>query len=325
MSYLKFENIIKKFGDKLAVNKVNLEVKKGEVFGIIGLSGAGKSTLIRMINRLEIPTEGKILFEGENILDWNDEKVRKYRKKTAMIFQSFNLLSSRTVFDNVGLSLELLGISKKEREKKVKELLKLVDLYDHKDKYINNLSGGQKQRVAIARALALEPEILLSDESTSSLDPITSNSILELLKDINKKLGITIILITHQMEVIKKICDRVAVMKDGEIIELSTVRELFISPTTKLAKDLISDLKLEVQTGKKNTIKLIFDGEQSDIPYVSVLTRKFNIDINILGGAIDTLSNDAKVGHLILEIEADEITEVIVWLKEHKLEVEVIN
>lgn len=325
MSYLKFENIIKKFGDKLAVNKVNLEVKKGEVFGIIGLSGAGKSTLIRMINRLEIPTEGKILFEGENILDWNDEKVRKYRKKTAMIFQSFNLLSSRTVFDNVGLSLELLGISKKEREKKVKELLKLVDLYEHKDKYINNLSGGQKQRVAIARALALEPEILLSDESTSSLDPITSNSILELLKDINKKLGITIILITHQMEVIKKICDRVAVMKDGEIIELSTVRELFISPTTKLAKDLISDLKLEVQTGKKNTIKLIFDGEQSDIPYVSVLMRKFNIDINILGGAIDTLSNDAKVGHLILEIEADEITEVIEWLKEHKLEVEVIN
>ena len=308
MSYLKFENIIKKFGDKLAVNKVNLEVKKGEVFGIIGLSGAGKSTLIRMINRLEIPTEGKILFEGENILDWNDEKVRKYRK----IYRICRKRKSR-------------GISKKEREKKVKELLKLVDLYDHKDKYINNLSGGQKQRVAIARALALEPEILLSDESTSSLDPITSNSILELLKDINKKLGITIILITHQMEVIKKICDRVAVMKDGEIIELSTVRELFISPTTKLAKDLISDLKLEVQTGKKNTIKLIFDGEQSDIPYVSVLTRKFNIDINILGGAIDTLSNDTKVGHLILEIEADEITEVIEWLKEHKLEVEVIN
>lgn len=325
MSYLKFENVIKKFDDKLAVNNVNLEINKGEIFGIIGLSGAGKSTLIRMINKLEIPTEGKILFEEENILEWNDEKIRKYRKKTAMIFQSFNLLSSRTVFDNVGLSLELSGISKKERDSKIDELLKLVDLYEHKDKYINNLSGGQKQRVAIARALALEPEILLSDESTSSLDPITSNSILELLKDINKKLGITIILITHQMEVIKKICDRVAVMKDGEIIELSTVRELFISPTTELAKDLISDLKLEVQTGKKNTIKLIFYGEQSDIPYVSVLTRRFNIDINILGGAIDTLSNDSKVGHLILEIEADEISEVIEWLKEHKLEVEVIN
>ena len=232
MAYLKFENITKSFGDKLAVNNVNLEINKGEIFGIIGLSGAGKSTLIRMINRLETPTEGNILFEGENILKWTDEKIRLYRKKTGMIFQSFNLLSSRTVFDNVGLSLELLGIPKKEREGKVEELLKLVDLYEHRDKYINNLSGGQKQRVAIARALALEPEILLSDESTSSLDPITSNSILELLKDINRKLGITIILITHQMEVIKKICDRVAVMKNGEIIELSTVRELFISPRT---------------------------------------------------------------------------------------------
>jgi ABC transporter related protein len=325
MAYLKFENITKSFGDKLAVNNVNLEINKGEIFGIIGLSGAGKSTLIRMINRLETPTEGNILFEGENILKWTDEKIRLYRKKTGMIFQSFNLLSSRTVFDNVALSLELLGIPKKEREGKVEELLKLVDLYEHRDKYINNLSGGQKQRVAIARALALEPEILLSDESTSSLDPITSNSILELLKDINRKLGITIILITHQMEVIKKICDRVAVMKNGEIIELSTVRELFISPRTELARNLISDLRLEVQTGRKNTIKLIFDGEQSDIPYVSVLTRKFNIDINILGGAIDTLSNDNKVGHLVLEIEADEITEVIEWLKGHKLGVEVIN
>ena len=325
MAYLKFENITKSFGDKLAVNNVNLEINKGEIFGIIGLSGAGKSTLIRMINRLETPTEGNILFEGENILKWTDEKIRLYRKKTGMIFQSFNLLSSRTVFDNVALSLELLGVPKKEREGKVEELLKLVDLYEHRDKYINNLSGGQKQRVAIARALALEPEILLSDESTSSLDPITSNSILELLKDINRKLGITIILITHQMEVIKKICDRVAVMKNGEIIELSTVRELFISPRTELARNLISDLRLEVQTGRKNTIKLIFDGEQSDIPYVSVLTRKFNIDINILGGAIDTLSNDNKVGHLVLEIEADEITEVIEWLKGHKLGVEVIN
>ena len=325
MAYLKFENITKSFGDKLAVNNVNLEINKGEIFGIIGLSGAGKSTLIRMINRLETPTEGNILFEGENILKWTDEKIRLYRKKTGMIFQSFNLLSSRTVFDNVALSLELLGVPKKEREGKVEELLKLVDLYEHRDKYINNLSGGQKQRVAIARALALEPEILLSDESTSSLDPITSNSILELLKDINRKLGITIILITHQMEVIKKICDRVAVMKNGEIIELSTVRELFISPRTELARNLISDLRLEVQTGRKNTIKLIFDGEQSDIPYVSVLTRKFNIDINILGGAIDTLSNDNKVGHLVLEIEADEILEVIEWLKGHKLGVEVIN
>lgn len=323
MSYLKFENLTKNFNGKLAVKNVNLEIEKGEIFGIIGLSGAGKSTLIRMINKLETPSKGAIYLKGENIFEWNDEKIREYRKRTSMIFQNFNLLTSRTVYENISLALEISKVDKSKIKEKVEELLNLVGLIEQKNQYINSLSGGQKQRVAIARALSTEPEILLSDESTSSLDPITSNSILELLKDINSKLGITIILITHQMEVIKKICDRVGVMKDGEIIEVSSVRNLFINPKTTFAKELINEVKLEVEKGRKNTLTLVFDGEQADIAYTSILTRKFNVDVNILGGKIDTLSNNNKVGHLIVEISSDNIEEQIKWLEKHKIRVEV--
>lgn len=325
MPYLSIEKLTKKFDEKIAVNSVNLEISKGEIFGIIGLSGAGKSTLIRMINKLDKPTTGRIKHEDKDIFLLNDKETREYRKKTSMIFQSFNLLSSRTVFENVSLPLEISKVSKSEINEKVNQLLSLVGLDKFKNEYVNNLSGGQKQRVAIARALSTDPEILLSDESTSSLDPITSNSILELLKDINVKLGITIILITHQMEVIKKICDRVAVMKDGEVIEVSTVKDLFLNPKTKFSKELISDLKIEVQTGKANTLNLFFDGDQADKPYVSELTREFNIDINIFGGSIDTLASGVKVGHLNVGIETDNIEEVISWLEKEGIKVEVVK
>ncbi|WP_064579366.1 methionine ABC transporter ATP-binding protein [Streptobacillus moniliformis] len=325
MSYLVIKNLTKKFNEKIAVDDVNLEISKGEIFGIIGLSGAGKSTLIRMINKLESPTLGTIYNENKDIFKFNDIETREYRKKTSMIFQSFNLLSSRTVFENVALPLEISKFSKNEITEKVNELLMLVGLDKFKNEYVNNLSGGQKQRVAIARALSTNPDILLSDESTSSLDPITSNSILELLKDINRKLGITIILITHQMEVIKKICDRVAVMKDGKVIEVSTVKELFINPKTSFSRELISDLKIEVQKGKENTLSLIFDGEQADKPYVSELTRKFNLDINILGGSIDTLASGIKVGHLNISLETNNINEVINWLENVGIKVEVVK
>ncbi|NYV28217.1 ATP-binding cassette domain-containing protein [Streptobacillus felis] len=325
MPYLSIEKLTKKFDEKIAVNSVNLEISKGEIFGIIGLSGAGKSTLIRMINKLDKPTTGTIKHEDKDIFLLNDKETREYRKKTSIIFQSFNLLSSRTVFENVSLPLEISKVSKSEINEKVNQLLSLVGLDKFKNEYVNNLSGGQKQRVAIARALSTDPEILLSDESTSSLDPITSNSILELLKDINVKLGITIILITHQMEVIKKICDRVAVMKDGEVIEVSTVKDLFLNPKTKFSKELISDLKIEVQTGKANTLNLFFDGDQADKPYVSELTREFNIDINIFGGSIDTLASGVKVGHLNVGIETDNIEEVISWLEKEGIKVEVVK
>lgn len=323
MSYLELKNISKVFGDNIALKDINLEINKNEIFGIIGLSGAGKSTLIRMINRLESPSSGDIYFNDNSILEYNEKEIREYRKKTSMIFQSFNLLSSRTVFENVSLALEFSKVDKNMINKKVNELLELVGLSEYKDKYINSLSGGQKQRVAIARALSTNPDILLSDEATSALDPITSNSILELLKSINKKLGITIILITHQMEVIKKICDRVAVMNNGKILEISSVKDLFISPKTDFSRKLISNIDLEIQKGKKNSLTLIFDGEQADIAYTSIITRKFNVDVNILGGNIDELSDGIKVGHLLVEIESDNIQEIIFWLEKHKIKVEV--
>ncbi len=325
MSYLTIKNLTKKFNEKIAVDDVSLEISKGEIFGIIGLSGAGKSTLIRMINKLDSPTKGTIYHENKDIFKFNDLETREYRKKTSMIFQNFNLLSSRTVFENVSLPLEISKFSKSEIDKKVNELLVLVGLENFKDEYVNNLSGGQKQRVAIARAISTNPDILLSDESTSSLDPITSNSILELLKDINSKLGITIILITHQMEVIKKICDRVAVMKNGKLIEVSTVKELFINPKTDFSRELISDLKIEVQKGRANTLNLIFDGDQVDKPYVSELTREFNLDINILSGSIDTLASGVKIGHLNISIETNNIEEIINWLENVGIRVEVLK
>lgn len=278
-----------------------------------------------MINRLEEPTSGEILVNGDNILLYNKETLRKYRQKTAMIFQHFNLLSSRTVFQNVALPLEIAKTDKKTIKEKVEKLLKLVDLYEKKDVYVNNLSGGQKQRVAIARTLATNPNILLSDESTSSLDPITANAILELLKKINKELGITIVLITHQMEVIKKICDRVVVMKDGIVIESAITKELFLNPKTEFTKELIKNLKNEIQIGKKNSLELHFDGEQANIPYTSQLTRKFNINVNILGSTINTLADGSKVGNLSVEIESDNIEEPVNWLLQNGVKVEVIK
>ena len=260
-----------------AVDNVDLTIEKGDIYGIMGLSGAGKSTLIRLINRLEEPTEGEIYVEhiekdekkGENltvkknILDFNQNELRNYRKKTGMIFQHFNLLNSRNVGGNIAFPLEISGWKKEDINKRVDELLEIVGLSDKKENYPEQLSGGQKQRVAIARALANNPEILLSDEATSALDPRTTNSILDLLKNINKRFGITIILITHQMEVIRKICNKTAIMSDGKIVEEGTVKDIFMHPKTKLAKEFVSNISHESFETAKNTetankIKIFF-------------------------------------------------------------------
>jgi len=261
-SFIKIRNLIKKYkvnnGQELmAVNNVNLDVEKGDIYGIMGLSGAGKSTLIRLLNRLEEPTSGEIFvkheiidkkgerklgYEDQNILEFDIRKLREFRKKTGMIFQHFNLLNSRNVADNVAFPLEISGWKKRDISRRVDELLEIVGLLDKKNNYPEQLSGGQKQRVAIARALANNPELLLSDEATSALDPRTTNSILELLKDINKKFGITIILITHQMEVIKKICNKAAIMSDGEIIEKGETKEIFLNPKSPLAKEFVANI-----------------------------------------------------------------------------------
>lgn len=315
-----------------ALKNINIEIKKGEIFGIIGLSGAGKSTLIRCLNRLEEPTNGKIFIDGKKITNLNNTDLRETRKDIGMIFQHFNLLSSKNVYQNIAFPLELEGLKKDEIDKKINTLLEYVDLEDKKFAYPSQLSGGQKQRVAIARSLANNPKILLSDEGTSALDPKTTKSILELLNKIRKEFGLTIVLITHQMEVIKDICDRVAIIEDGEIIELNTVEEIFANPKTKTATEFISTLKINTQEGinyqrksGSKILRLSFVGENAKKPIVSKMVKQFDIDVNILSGNINELIS-TSIGNLVLEIsgEDNEIEKAIDWLRKENIRLEVI-
>lgn len=318
--------------DIFAVNNVNLNINKGEIFGIIGLSGAGKSSLIRCLNRLEEPNGGNIVIDGVDITNLNQSELRNERKDIGMIFQHFNLLDQKTVFKNIAFPLELLKMDKIEIEKRVDELLKYVELEDKKCSYPSQLSGGQKQRVAIARALANNPKILLSDEGTSALDPKTTQSILDLLKKIRHEFAITIVMITHQMEVVKDICDRVAIMEDGKVIEENTVEQLFRNPKTKTALSFIDSLQGNIEEEIINpedfrgmVIRLTFLGDSSKQPIVSKTIKNFNIDINILSGNINKLQ-ESNVGHLFLELIGDdiEIKRAISYLEDENVHVEVI-
>ena len=311
--FIKIVNLTKEYilsEEKIlkAVHNVSLDISKGDIYGIMGLSGAGKSTLIRLMNRLEDATSGQIIVNEKNILDFDEFQLREYRKKVGMIFQHFNLLSSRTVEGNVAFALEIAGWNTVDRKARVDELLEIVGLTEKKNVYPSQLSGGQKQRVAIARALANNPDILLSDEATSALDPKTTNSILDLLQDINKKFGITVILITHQMEVIRKICNKTAIMSNGEVIEVGKTKDIFMNPQSKIAKEFVShiipDEETIIETQKtigKQVIKLFFDGVESDKSYITELIKRYGVDVNILSGTIDIL-HDSKVGHLLIEI-----------------------
>ncbi len=296
-----------------AVRNVDLSIRKGEVFGIIGRSGAGKSTLVRTINLLNRPTSGRIVLDGKDMTTLSADQLRAARREIGMIFQHFNLLSSRTVYDNIALPLELAGLSKAEIEKKVAPLLELVGLTALKDRYPANISGGQKQRVGIARALANEPKVLLSDEATSALDPETTRSILELLRKINKELGLTIVLITHQMEVIKVICDRVAVMEAGQVIEQGEVLDVFREPKHEVTRALIGDViahelpkgvleRLRARLARSDAegsaatdhlFRFAFTGSGVDQPHLSEAVRRFNLDFNILHGQIDEIQGQA--------------------------------
>lgn len=333
---IKLVNVSKEFNienKKIhAVNNVSLNIKDGEIFGIIGLSGAGKSTLIRCINRLEEPTDGNIFIDGVELTALNKESLRKERKDIGMIFQHFNLLSQKTVYENIAFPLQLEKMNKVDIEERVNELLKYVDLEDKKHSYPSQLSGGQKQRVAIARAIANKPKILLSDEGTSALDPKTTKSILGLLKKIRDELNITIIMITHQMEVVKDICNRVAIMENGSVIEENTVENLFRDPKTKIAQSFIDSLQGNIEEEiinpkdfKGKIIRLCFLGDSAKQPIVSKVIRNFDIDINILSGTINKLQQ-ANVGHLILELigEETEIFRVISFLQNETVHVEVI-
>ncbi|MFK4784961.1 methionine ABC transporter ATP-binding protein [Fusobacterium sp. MFO224] len=330
---IRIENVNKTYPNNFtAVKNVNLHIRKGDIFGIIGLSGAGKSSLIRLLNRLEEPTSGQIIIDGTNMTALNKKELLEKRKKIGMIFQHFNLLSSRTVEENIAFSLEIAKWEKSKIQSRVEELLDLVELSDKKKSYPSQLSGGQKQRVAIARALANNPEILLSDEATSALDPKTTKAILQLIRNIQNKLGLTVVMITHQMEVIRDICNKVAVMSHGKIIETGGVHHIFSDPKTETTKELISYLPNNeestvnlMKTKGKMLIKVNFIGSISKDPIISKAIKKFDVNFNIIGGSIESLST-MRVGHLYVELSGEfkEQELVISWLKEEGVIVEVV-
>ncbi|PSW01718.1 methionine ABC transporter ATP-binding protein MetN [Photobacterium lipolyticum] len=322
-----------------ALLDINLTIEQGTIFGVIGASGAGKSTLIRCVNLLEKPTSGHVIVDGIDLTQLSNQELTLARRKIGMIFQHFNLLSSRTVFDNIALPLELAGVSKTELMTKVDELLKLVGLADKRDTYPSNLSGGQKQRVAIARALASDPKVLLCDEATSALDPATTQSILELLKEINRKLNLTILLITHEMDVVKSICSEVAIIGDGELVEKGPVGDIFAHPKTDLAREFIrSTLDLSIPddyqarmtaqrvTGSYPLIRLEFTGASVDAPLISQVAREFNIDISILSSDMD-YAGGVKFGLMLAEFLGTEraAEQAIAFLRDHKVNVEVLG
>jgi D-methionine transport system ATP-binding protein len=322
----------------LALDDVTLSIKKGEIFGIIGLSGAGKSTLIRCINMLEKPTKGSIYVDGQQITALDKRDLRSARQKIGMIFQHFNLLSSRTVFDNIMFPLEIAGVPSHQATTRVNDLLKLVGLEDKAKVYPGQLSGGQKQRVGIARALANNPKVLLSDEATSALDPQTTSSILKLLKDINRQLNLTILLITHDMNVIKQVCDRVAVIDNSRIVEIGDVLSVFSSPGTPTSQSFINavvkndipeDLIHTKQVPQGQLTRLIrvsFIGSSAGEPIISSMIKQYEIDVNILYGNIDRVK-DTPFGNLVLELigEASLLDQSMAYLRERGLEIEVLN
>ena len=288
-----------------AVRDVNLTIQNGEVFGIIGFSGAGKSTLVRCINLLERPTSGSVIINGVDLTRLSTKELREARKKIGMIFQQFNLLSQRTVEANIRYPLEIAGVKREAADARVKELLELVDLTDKAKAYPSQLSGGQKQRVAIARALAPEPEIILCDEATSALDPITTSSILDLLKSLNQKLGVTIVVITHEMRVVEQICDRVAVMSAGEIKEEGTVRGVFLNPQSETAKRLIEPSHSDaLSTPRANTLRLAFTGDESGAPVISDMTIQCGTMVNILAANTENIGGKA-FGQMLIELPED--------------------
>lgn len=299
------ENLSKEFVEKgnkvVAIQNINLEIERGKIFGIIGFSGAGKSTLVRCLNLLEVPTSGKVIFNGKNLLEMSQAELRKSRQKIGMIFQSFNLLAQRNVLDNVCFPLEIAGVKKKDAQKRALELLDMVGIKDKARNYPSQLSGGQKQRVAIARALATNPDVLLCDEATSALDPITTTAILELLKEINRKLGVTIIIITHEMKVVQQICDNVAVMSDGVIVEQGVVKEIFVKPTSDITKKLVFNKPLCTDDVGRKYLRIVFEGQSAFEPVISSLTLECNEMVNILGANTENIGGKAY-GQMLIEL-----------------------
>ncbi|MFQ6791477.1 MAG: methionine ABC transporter ATP-binding protein [Thomasclavelia sp.] len=315
-----------------AVDDVTLTINTGDIFGIIGYSGAGKSTLVRLINQLEMQDSGEILIDGQDIGRLSNQELRKMRTKIGMIFQHFNLLWSRTVSENIELALEIAGNKDKQfRQKKVQELIELVGLQGREDAYPSELSGGQKQRIGIARALANDPKILLCDEATSALDPETTQSILDLLVEINRKLQITIVMITHQMEVVQKICNQIAIMSKGKIVETGSVKNLFMHPQNEITKSFVQKVEhpqrfdtvmLKQIYPEGELLKIVFDENISRLPILTKVIRQSKADINVIEA---NLSNtiDSSFGVMVLQVIGDK-QEVVDLFTNYQANVEVI-
>ena len=335
MSSILIQDVSKTFetkdGSVQALNHVSLSIETGDIYGIIGMSGAGKSTLVRCMNFLEVPSEGKVLIDGKSLSEFSQKELRKEREKIGMIFQHFNLLMQKNVLENVCFPLYIQGKKKAEARAKALELLEIVGLADRAKAYPAQLSGGQKQRVAIARALASDPQILLCDEATSALDPQTTSSILELLQDINQKFGITIVIITHQMSVVREICTHVAIMKDGEVKEQGLVEEIFSHPKSQVAKELISKdsgndveskklTQSEIQDGE--IVRIVFSENSAFEPVIANLILTFHEPVNILKANTKNVGGVAK-GEMILQFMSDStnVPEMKKFLTERGLEI----
>lgn len=313
-------------GETVALKDINLSINDGEIFGVIGLSGAGKSTLIRCINMLEKPSSGSILIDGEDITKAKGKKLRVMRKKIGMIFQGFNLLEQKTVLQNVLFPLEISGVKKEEAKERALELLELVGLKNKVKNYPSQLSGGEKQRVAIARALTTNPKVLLSDEATSALDPNTTQNILQLLKEINKKYGITIIVITHEMKVIDELCDRVAIIDHSQINEIGEVHDIFISPKTVTAKKLINSDSIVEKIVSDKKIRITFDRGSSYEPIIANMILECQTPISILSADINDFSGDIK-GTMLIQIPDEErqLIKILTYLKTHNISFEEVR
>lgn len=334
-------NVTKSFKTKnktiQALADVSLTVEKGEIFGVIGTSGAGKSTLIRCVNLLEKPNDGKVIVDNIELTKLSDSQLTLERRKIAMIFQHFNLLSSRTVFENIAFPLELEGKSKSEINEKVNSLLELVGLNDKAKDYPANLSGGQKQRVAIARALANDPKVLLCDEATSALDPATTKSILKLLKSINQKLNLTILLITHEMEVIKTICDKVAVIDHGKLVEQGNIEQVFTNPQQEITKGFIqSSLNIElplvyqnslskIDNGNSNPlVKFMLTGNNDQSFVISNLFEQFQVKAKVISAQLEYVGN-LSFGVLLVELQGENINEALAYLENEYSNTEILG
>ncbi|MHC5215251.1 methionine ABC transporter ATP-binding protein [Enterococcus sp. LJL128] len=342
MALIELRHVKKEFSGKAgkvtAVDDVSLSIEKGDIYGIVGYSGAGKSTLVRLLNGLELPSDGQVVIQDQDVTKLSAGELRGFRKKVGMIFQHFNLLWSRTILENIMLPLELVGVSKEQRLKRAEELLILVGLEGRGNAYPSQLSGGQKQRVGIARALANNPEILLCDEATSALDPQTTDEVLDLLLEINKELNLTIVLITHEMHVIRKICNKVAVMELGKIVEEGEVLHVFRHPEQEVTKrfvqreidpeadleELLAELIVENPAGLVTTLH--FKGDNANEPVISQAIRQFPVDINVVHGKVQQ-AKEGAFGSLTVMITGEKaaVEEALAFFKEKEVGVEVIH